>query len=197
MAKTLLELAGAPNTPTSLSNAVLVLIDVQNEYFDGPLTLTDVEPAGVVIADLLKRARAAGTPVIHIRHRGKAGGAFDLDDTRGQIHDCATPIEGEQIIDKPLPNAFAQTDLAEAIKAFEGRTPIFAGFQTHMCVSATTRAALDLGYLSTVVIDAVATRDLPDPIGGGVVDARTLNMTSLAALSDRFAILARASEIPD
>ena len=197
MAKTLLELAGAPNTPTPLSKAVLVLIDVQNEYFSGPLKLTDVEPAGEVIADLLTRARAIGTPIVHIRHKGRAGGAFDLDDTRGQIHSCATPIEGEVVIDKPLPNAFAQTNLSETLKALPDCTPIFVGFQTHMCVSATTRAALDLGYLSTVVTDAVATRDLPDPVNGGVLDARALNAASLAALSDRFAILARASEIPD
>ena len=197
MAKTLLELAGAPMTPTSLSKSVLILIDAQNEYFDGPLKLTGVEAAAEVIATLLARARAAGTPVVHIRHKGRPGGAFDLDASRGQIHASVAPVDGEIVIDKPLPNAFADTNLAEVLNGYAGRTPIIAGYQTHMCVSATTRAALDLGYLSTVVIDGVATRDLPDPVNGGVISAKDLNASALAALADRFAILARASDIPD
>lgn len=197
MAKTLLELAGAPNTPTSLSKGVLILIDAQNEYFEGPLKLTGVEAANDVIVTLLTRARAAGTPVVHIRHKGKVGGAFDLDAPRGQIHEALTPVDGETVIDKPLPNAFAGTNLADVVKGFTDRTPIIAGYQTHMCVSATTRAALDLGYLSTVVLDGVATRDLPDPVNGGVIAATDLNASALAGLADRFAILARASDIPD
>lgn len=60
---------------------------------------------------------------------------------------------------------------------------------THMCVSTTARAALDLGYRSTVVASACATRDLPDALGG-VVDAKTVHRAALAALGDRFAIIA-------
>ena len=45
MAKTLLQLAGADPQPSRLSESVLILIDVQNEYFDGPLQLTGVEAA--------------------------------------------------------------------------------------------------------------------------------------------------------
>ena len=43
MAKTLLELAGATPTPSRLGASTLVLIDIQNEYFDGPVRLTGVE----------------------------------------------------------------------------------------------------------------------------------------------------------
>lgn len=60
---------------------------------------------------------------------------------------------------------------------------------THMCVSSTVRAALDLGYRSTVIASACATRDLPDGLGG-VVDAATLHRAALAALGDRFAVIA-------
>jgi len=48
------------------------------------------------------------------------------------------------------------------------------------------RAALDLGYRSTVIANAAATRDLPDG-HGGVVDAETLHRVELAGLADRFA----------
>jgi nicotinamidase-related amidase len=66
---------------------------------------------------------------------------------------------------------------------------------THMCVSATARAALDLGYQSTVLSDATATRDLPDPAGNGVVAAADLHRAELAALSDRFSIVCRSADL--
>jgi nicotinamidase-related amidase len=59
---------------------------------------------------------------------------------------------------------------------------------THMCVSSTARAALDLGYGCTVVGNACATRDLPDG-HGGVVSAAELHRVELAALRDRFAVV--------
>jgi nicotinamidase-related amidase len=194
MAKTLLQLAGANPTPSHIAGSTLVLIDVQNEYFDGPLKLTGVEPAAETIAGLLARARAAGAPVIHIRHKGNPGGAFDQDQPRGQIHDSVAPRDGEAVIDKTLPNAFANTGLRDALDP--ARPLIIAGFMTHMCVSATARAALDLGFASTVVADAVATRDLPDPLGGEL-SADAVNRASLAAIADRFATVARAADIPD
>jgi nicotinamidase-related amidase len=64
---------------------------------------------------------------------------------------------------------------------------IVAGFQTHMCVSSTVRAALDHGYRVTLVADACATRDLPDPLGGAALSAEQLHRSTLAALHDRFA----------
>ncbi len=65
---------------------------------------------------------------------------------------------------------------------------IFAGFMTHMCVSSTIRAAVDLGYGAAVVAEACATRDLPDG-QGGVVAVADLHRAELAALADRFAIV--------
>ena len=102
----------------------------------------------------------------------------------------------ESIVSKPLPNAFAQTDLDAALKKL-GRTQlVIAGFMTHMCVSSTARAALDLGYKATVAADAAATRDLPDPMGG-VIAADALHRAALAELADRFAIVATVDRIPE
>lgn len=196
MAKTLLQLAGATPTPSRLSLSVLVLIDIQNEYFDGPLKLSGVEAAAEVAAGLLARARALGTPVVHVRQRGRAGGAFDPDVPRGQIHASTAPLPGEAVIDKGLPNSFANTTLAEVLEGIGPRPLVVAGFMTHMCVSATVRAALDRGLSSTVALDATATRDLPDPTGG-VLPADTIHRAALAAIADRFATVVAAADIPD
>jgi nicotinamidase-related amidase len=67
---------------------------------------------------------------------------------------------------------------------------------THMCVSATVRSATDNGFMSTVAADTVATRDLPDAIGGETITADAINRITLAALSDRFAwIVSKAGQI--
>lgn len=187
--QTLLSMARADTTPARLSEAVLVLIDCQNEYVDGRLALPDVRPALDEAANLLERARAAGTPVFHIIHQGSAGGLFDLDAPNGAIAEAVAAHDGEAIIRKRLPNAFAGTELNDRVKATGRNELILCGFMTHMCVSTTARAALDLGYRSTVVASACATRDLPDALGG-VVDAKTVHRAALAALGDRFAIIA-------
>ena len=194
--KTLLHMVGADMTPCALGDSALILIDCQMEYVDGPLALPDVKSALKECSEVLARAREAGAPVFHIVHKGKAGGAFDLDAPRGQIAPEVSPIEGEQTVEKSLPNAFAGTNLDDLIKQTGKSELIVVGFMTHMCVSSTVRAALDLGYRSTIVESAAATRDLPLPTGG-VINAKDLHNSSLAALSDRFAVIAlTAGDLP-
>lgn len=193
-AKTLLQLAGADLNPPRLGDAALVLIDIQNEYLAGPLALPDAKPAIVRAASLLANARKAGAAIIHIAHRGKAGSLFDRSADRGAIVAELTPRAGELVIEKELPNAFAGTDLKVRLDATNRKNIVLAGFMTHMCVSSTARAALDLGFRTTIDADACATRDLPDG-RGGTLDARTIHEVALAELSDRFAIIARGDAL--
>lgn len=191
--KTLLELAGADLTPSALDKAALVLIDIQNEYLEGPIAVSGAGPAIDKAAVLLAAARKAGTPVIHVAHKGRAGSLFDRDAARGQIVDALTPADGEDVVEKGLPNSFAGTGLDALVRATGRKELILAGFMTHMCVSSTARAALDLGYRVTVDADASGTRDLPDG-EGGAIKAADLHRTALAELADRFAIIARGHD---
>lgn len=191
--KTLLALAGAPTTPSPLDSAALVLIDAQREYTEGALPLVGVEAAVAEAARLLERARKAGTPVFHIVHHGKPGGAlFNPEGPLSGIVAPLIPLDGETVVVKHLPNAFAGTELDALIRATGRKELIVAGFQTHMCVSSTVRAALDLGWRTTVVDAASATRDLPDG-AGGVIPAEALHRANLAALADRFAVIVKDS----
>ena len=195
--KTLLEMAGADMTPNALSDSTLVLIDCQMEYVTGAVPLPGVDDALAEAGKVLARARAAAAPVVHIVHQGQAGGAFDLDGEGGQIAPQVAQSGDETIIRKGLPNAFAGTTLHDKLQELESKNLIFVGFMTHMCVSASVRAALDLGYRSTLVSGAAATRDLPTP-SGGVIDAASLHDASLAAIADRFAIIVKsADQLPD
>lgn len=192
---TLLSLAGAPSHPAPLDAAVLVVIDAQGEYRDGRLKLEGIGAALERLHALLAGVRAAGTPVIHVAHRGKPGGLFDRDAAGGAILPEAAPAPGEAVVEKGLPNAFAATPLAEALAAVGRKELILAGFMTHMCVSSTARAALDLGYRVTVAADACATRALPDATGAGAITGAEIHRVALAELADRFAVVAPVSAI--
>jgi len=196
--KTLLEMAGATAVPTHLADSVLIIIDAQHEYVDGKLPLSGVNAAVDEIGALLARARKTGTPIIHVQHRGRPGGAFGPDTGGFAIVDAAAPAGAETVIEKSLPNAFAGTTFGAALETTGRKQLILTGFMTHMCVEATARAALDHGFKTSVVAAATATRDLPDPLTGNTVPAAEVQRNALTALSDRFAtIAANAAAILD
>lgn len=195
MAMTMLQMAGATPTPATMADGILLIIDAQREYTDGLLPLPGVGAAVDALAGLLEKARVAGAPVVHVRHKGP-GKAFNPSSAGFEIVAPLAPRAGETIVDKGLPNAFAGTDLAGILAATGRKNLIVGGFMTHMCVSATVRAATDNGYMSTIAADTVTTRDLPDALGGETVSAATINRITLAALSDRFAwVVPKASAL--
>jgi nicotinamidase-related amidase len=190
--KTLLEMAGGPPPLPQLAQSAVVIIDAQREYVDGKLALAGVGPALDEISRLLARARAARTPIIHVVHHGRPGAPFAPGSRGAEIASAADPAPGEAVLTKGLPNAFASTDLADRLHALKRPSIILAGFMTHMCVEATARAAIDLGFKASVLAKATATRDLPDPLSDAVVPAAEVQRNALAALADRFATI-----IPD
>ena len=94
---TLFQLTGSEYPAAQWQDAVLVIIDAQNEYHSGDMKLPDIEAATVQIWQLLAAARAQGTPVAHIRHIGVPGYLFDPEGPRGQILDELTPVDGEAV----------------------------------------------------------------------------------------------------
>jgi nicotinamidase-related amidase len=195
MAMTMLQMAGAAPTPATMGDGVLLIIDAQREYTDGLLPLAGVTAAVTALADLLDKARRSGAPVVHVRHQSK-GKAFNPASSGYEIVASLKPRDGETIVDKALPNAFAGTELAKHLGATGRKNLIVGGFMTHMCVSATVRSATDHGLMSTIAADTVATRDLPDATGGATITADAINRITLAALSDRFAwIVPKAAQI--
>lgn len=194
--RTLFEMAGAKREPARLSDSVLLIIDAQREYVDGALPLSGVHAAIDEIARLLARARKAGTPVVHVVHRG-GGALFNPGGGFFGIVPALKPLAGEAVIEKTQVSAFAGTGL-EAVLGRAGRKRlIVVGFMTHNCVSSTVRAARDLGYDVAVVAAATATRDLPDG-RGGTLSAAALQAASLAALADRnAAVVWKADDVQE
>lgn len=155
---TLRALNGFDETPASLADATLILVDYQNTYVGGVMELEGWRAALDSAAALLGRAREAGTKVIHVINDGGEGTPYDIRAEIGRIHPSVAPVEGEPVVVKKAPNAFVDTDLGEHVDAAGNENVIVAGFMTHMCVTFTVEGAFLRGNRPTVVADACATR---------------------------------------
>lgn len=186
---TLRAAAGLPPVYGPMNDAVLIVIDAQREYTEeGALALVGLQSAVDNIGALLLKGRKDGAEIVHIAHEGSEGRAFDPA-KGGRIIEQVAPIEGETVLGKGLPNSFANSGLQNHLAGIGRPHLIICGFMTHMCVSSTARAALDLGYETTVVSDATATRSLPGTNGSPAISAEVMHATALAALADRFSAI--------
>ena len=140
MTQTLMEMAGLDLSPGRLATSTLVLIDMQGEY-ERALALPDVEASTAQAAILLERARALGTPVIHVRHVGAAGSLFDPEGPGGAFLAPVAPCAGEAVVSKTAPSGFHETGLQAELEKAGRNSVIFIGFMTHMCVGTTVRRA--------------------------------------------------------
>jgi len=167
-----------------MENTALVLIDIQNDYFPGgALVLEQPELAAEKAAQLLGLFREQQLPIVHIQHENlNPEPPFMLPDSEGQkIHPSVQPLANERCIGKHYPNAFWQTELETYLKEQGIKRLVVVGMMTHMCVSTTTRGAMERGFEVTIIQDACSTRSLE--LGGIEIPAETVHRTSLAELT--------------
>ena len=111
---------------------------------------------------------------------------FFLPETEGaDIHESVLPKEDETVIVKNFPNSFLKTDLESKLRDNGVTKVIVIGMMTHMCIDATARAAVDLGFEMTVIEDACATLDLS--YNGHDVPAEQIHYSFIAALNGMYA----------
>ncbi|HEY3105302.1 MAG TPA: isochorismatase family protein [Gaiellaceae bacterium] len=86
----------------------LVIVDIQKDYFPGGAhPLEAPEHAAAAAKQLLDSFRAAGDPVIHVRHEWDEDGAtFMRPGTEGvEIHPDVAPVDSGLVITKAYPIA--------------------------------------------------------------------------------------------
>ncbi|MFF1922269.1 cysteine hydrolase family protein [Streptomyces sp. NPDC058221] len=181
---TLRELNKLGETPATLADSTLILVDYQNTYTKGVMELDGWKPAVNNAEALLKRARAAGTPVIHIVDKG-----YDLKSEGGRIIPALKPAKGEPVVEKSVPDGFHGTDLAAQVKKAGHENVIIAGFMTNMCTLFTTQGAFLNGNKPTVVADASATRPLPLNGKPNGIPAKQLHEAALATVQDLYGVV--------
>jgi nicotinamidase-related amidase len=145
-----------------MSNTALILVDIQNDYFEGGRWPVDkMQEVSFNAARLLANARNKGHKIIHVRHEIPSDEApFFRPGTPGaEIHISVAPIGDETVILKHRPNSFHETSLRQDLDAKGITEVIICGAMSQMCIDATARAAVDFGYVVSVVEDACGAKE--------------------------------------
>jgi nicotinamidase-related amidase len=174
----------------------LLIIDIQRDYFPGgAYPLVGPEAAASAARRALDAFRASGEPVVHLKHVWDAPDAtFMRPGTDGvEIHPLVAPAEGERVIEKAEPNGFLGTSLEATLREAGIDSLVVAGMMSSMCVDATVRAAVDLGFDATVVHDACAAPDLA--YEGTEIPGAAVHGAFMAALADGYATLVASQEL--
>ena len=144
-------------------NKALIIIDIQNDYFQGGnCELVKPIEASLKAKELLEYFRENQMPVFHVQHINlRKGATYFLPNTKGvEIHENVKPLENEIIIQKNFPNSFLETNLEVELEKLSVNELVICGMMSHMCIDSTTRAAFDLGFDCIVAHDACTTKDL-------------------------------------
>ncbi|WP_313605737.1 cysteine hydrolase family protein [Rhizobium sp.] len=166
-----------------MSKRAIVIVDLQKDYLgSGRFPLVGIDAAVLKATQVVEAARKNGDLVIHIRHESPVEAPFFAIGTEGtDIIPAIAPGEGETVITKNYPNAFRETDLARILNASAVEDVVLVGAMSHMCIDATARASADLGYRTTIVEDACATRAVE--FKGEVVPAAIVHAAFMSALA--------------
>jgi nicotinamidase-related amidase len=178
-----------------MSKRAIVVVDLQKDYLaTGRFALVGIDEATANATKVIEAARSAGDKVIHVRHENPADAPFFVPGTEGaEIIPVVAPADGELVITKKNPNSFRETELKQALDAEGIKDVVVVGAMSHMCIDATSRAAADLGYNTTIIEDACATRDLE--FNGKTVPAAQVHAAYMSALAFAYGKVVTTSEL--
>jgi nicotinamidase-related amidase len=162
-----------------MSRALLV-IDVQNEYFDGALPIT--HPAGHLdrILEVMDAAEGKIPTIVIQHHFTQPDKPFFQKGSHGwQLHSEVASRPRDLLIEKTMPGSFTGTNLEAWLRERGITTVAIAGYMTHMCCDTTARQAVHLRMGVEFLSDATGT--LPLSNSAGAVTAEELQRSILCA----------------
>lgn len=168
----------------------LVVIDVQQEYFVGPLTIQHPAPEDALarVVDAIRAARAHEVPVVVVQHALPAGAPIFAAGSPGfDLHPAVAALvaPGDKRIEKSFGSVFAGTDLADWLRERDIDTIAIVGFMTNNCDLASAIEAEGLGFTAEVLSDASGAIALDNEAGH--VSASALHATLMVLLHSNFA----------
>jgi nicotinamidase-related amidase len=175
----------------------LVLVDVQQEYFAGPLAIQypprdrSVERIGAAI----DAATDAGLPVAVVQHSSGAGApVFDPDTAAFELHpEVARRVQPSwKPVVKQYGSVFAGTDLEAWLREQGADTVTLVGYMTNNCIIASAAAAEELGIAVEVLSDATGAIAIENAAGSAT--AETVHTTLMAILHSNFAAVATTDD---
>ncbi|EHR61386.1 cysteine hydrolase family protein [Saccharomonospora cyanea] len=168
----------------------LVLIDVQQEYFGGPLSI-QYPPRDESLARILRAvdvAEQADVPVVIVQHEYPAGApVFTAGSAGWELSpevERRAGVASKRVV-KSFSSIFAATDLAEWARENEIDTLTLVGYMTNNCVLTSAAAAEPLGFRVEVLSDATGAIHLAND--AGTAPARQVHETVMTLLHSNWA----------
>lgn len=174
----------------SAPRRALVVIDVQNEYFGGPMEIQYPPREGSLarILEAIDAAEQADIPVVIVQHDMPEGAPIFANGSTGwQLHpDLEAKLKPEfKRITKPYASVFDDTDFAQWIRDHEIDTITLTGYMTNNCVLGTAESAEPHGVNAEVLSDATGAIHISNEVG--TVSARQVHETLMTILNTNFA----------
>lgn len=175
------------------SRRALVLVDIQNEYFDGPLEI-QYPPREDSLAQILRAietAREAGMPVAAVQHELPEGApVFAAGSTGWELHrdiEAALPDDVARF-SKAYASIFDGTGMADWLRENSIDTITLVGFMTNNCIIGSAVGAEPLGFTVEVLSDATGAIHISNEAGS--VSAEQVHTTLMAILNSNLAAVA-------
>lgn len=166
----------------------LVVVDVQNEYFGGRLSIQHPPRDRSLgrIAAAIAAANRHGVPVIVVQQVAPPEApAFAAGSHGAALHPAIAAIEPYVRVEKTLPSAFARTELDAHLARLGVDTVTLVGYMIQNCIVASAFDGLQRGYRIEVLADATGTLGLANPRGS--VDAHDVQRVFEVVLQSRAA----------
>lgn len=171
----------------------LIVVDVQQEYFDGPLQIQHPprEESLAHITRAMDLAQEHDLPVVVVQHEYPEGApVFAVGSAGWELH---PEIEKRLVpswkrATKQNGSVFAGTDVAEWLAGQGVDTVTVVGFMTNNCDIATAVEAEGLGLDAEVLSDATGAIHLANEVGQ--VSAEVLHEVLMVLLHSNFAAVA-------
>ncbi|USI93082.1 isochorismatase family protein [Rhodococcus pyridinivorans] len=175
----------------------LIVVDVQQEYFDGPLQIQypPRDESLVNIGAAIDAAAAEGIPVVVVQHRMPDGAPVFAEGSTGwalhpEIERRLDP--GVKRVHKQYASVFAGTDVAEWLRARGVDTVTIVGYMTNNCDLGSVVEAEALGFAAEVLSDATGAIHLANE--AGQVSARSVHTTLMVLLQSNFAAVTTTAQ---
>lgn len=166
----------------------LVVVDVQQEYFDGPMTIKYPEPPEALeaIVSAIESARAAGIPIALIQHENPAGAAVFASGSESQrLHPSLEALSELPRFVKNKASIFTSEGFAQWLAENQIDTVTLVGFMVNNCLLASASAAESQAVSVEVISDASGTINLDNQ--AGTITATQLHETLMVLLHSNWA----------
>jgi nicotinamidase-related amidase len=174
----------------------LIVVDMQAAFVSGAEAVPEAAGLLVTVTDLMRRARERDSLVVQLQNDGPPGSPDEPHTPGWELYLPARERNAEYVTRKDTDDGFHQTELSSILTGHGIRHLAVCGVMSEMCVSATTRSALNLGYHVVMPHDGHATYDIPAV--EGLADAVPHAMVSRVAewaLGDQIDIIPLAADI--